>query len=224
MSRDSKAATAYEWLSGQIRSRRFGPGHRLVLTQLAEELGVSVVPVREAMRRLEAEGLVTYQRNVGATVALIDDRKYAEVMESLGVTEGAATALAAPHVTTATLEAARAVNAELAALVASLDAFDPERFTQRNHDLHALLYRPCPNRHLLDLVERDWARLDSMRDSSFSFIPGRAVVSVREHDRLIDLVASGAPGEQIEQLVREHRMATVAAVQRRRGAAVAHGR
>ena len=45
---------------------------RLVLSSIAEELGFSVVPVREAIRRLEAEGLVTFERNVGATVAAID--------------------------------------------------------------------------------------------------------------------------------------------------------
>ena len=44
----------------------YGPGYRLVLGTIAKDLGISVVPVREAIRRLEAEGLVTFERNVGA--------------------------------------------------------------------------------------------------------------------------------------------------------------
>ena len=52
------------------------PGYRLVLGSIAKDLGFSVVPVREAIRRLEAEGLVKFERNVGATVAGIDPTEY----------------------------------------------------------------------------------------------------------------------------------------------------
>jgi outer membrane cobalamin receptor len=63
-----------------------------VLAKIAEDLGVSVVPVREAIRRLEAEGLVKFERNVGATVAGIDPTEYLYTMQTLSIVEGAATA------------------------------------------------------------------------------------------------------------------------------------
>ena len=65
----SKAQRAYQWLKQKIAEQEFTPGYRLVLSTIAQRLDMSVVPVREAIRRLEAEGLVTFRRNVGAQVA-----------------------------------------------------------------------------------------------------------------------------------------------------------
>ena len=92
----SKSELAYEWLHEQIVGGDLAPGARLVLSQVAEKLDVSVVPVREAVRRLEAEGLVTFEKNVGATVAGIDPTEYLYTMQTLSLVEGAATALSAP--------------------------------------------------------------------------------------------------------------------------------
>ena len=83
---------------------------------------MSVVPVREAIRRLEAEGLVTFERNVGARVSMIDDSQYRHSMETLAILEGAATALAARHLTADDVRQARELNRRL---VESLDDFDP---------------------------------------------------------------------------------------------------
>ncbi len=62
----SKSEAAYATISERINNGAYSPGYRLVLGTIAEELGCSVVPVREAIRRLEAEGLVNFTRNVGA--------------------------------------------------------------------------------------------------------------------------------------------------------------
>ena len=67
----SKAQRAYDWIKSQIMTQAFSPGYRLVLASIAETLEMSVVPVREAIRRLEAEGLVTFERNVGARVSMV---------------------------------------------------------------------------------------------------------------------------------------------------------
>ncbi|MEG2577897.1 MAG: GntR family transcriptional regulator, partial [Glutamicibacter sp.] len=63
----SKSEAAYQLVSERIVNGAYSPGYRLVLGTIADELGCSVVPVREAIRRLEAEGLVHFTRNVGAT-------------------------------------------------------------------------------------------------------------------------------------------------------------
>ena len=62
----SKSELAYSWIRSRIEEGAFVPGYRLVLGAIAKELDISVVPVREAIRRLEAEALVTFERNVGA--------------------------------------------------------------------------------------------------------------------------------------------------------------
>ena len=61
----------------------------------------------------------------------------------------------------------------------------------------------------MDLVHRGWARLAAIRESSFSFVPGRAAESVAEHDRLLALLRAGAGPERVERCARAHRIATM---------------
>ncbi|MEV0055241.1 GntR family transcriptional regulator [Saccharopolyspora shandongensis] len=207
----SKSQLAYEWLHDRIVSHRFTPGYRLVLSQIAGELGISVVPVREAIRRLEAEELVTFEKNIGAQVALVDESEYVTTMQTLAVVEGAATGFSAPLLTADDLARARAVNQRMRE---SLEHFDPRRFTELNEEFHAVLFARCPNEHITDLVRRGWSRLRMLRDSTFSFVPGRAVESVAEHDHLIALIENGADPIDIELAARRHRTATLDAFRR----------
>lgn len=202
----SKSQQAYDWIKQRIANHDFTPGYRLVLGVVAAELQMSPVPVREAIRQLEAEGMVTYQRNVGAQVAMVDVTQYRESMQALGFLEGAATALAAPLLRAADLKDARNLNAQMAAQLA---AFSPQAFTALNERFHALLFSRCPNARLLDLVQAEWERLRYLRDSTFTFVPGRAHESVREHDRMLQLIHEGAPSAAIEEAARQHRGATL---------------
>ncbi|MHA7179045.1 GntR family transcriptional regulator [Arthrobacter sp. MDB2-24] len=211
----SKSERAYNSLKARIADGTYSPGFRLVLARIAEDLGVSVVPVREAIRRLEAEGLVTFQRNVGATVAGIDPTEYLYAMQTLSIIEGAATALSIPLISPADIARARAVNDDMRDC---LQHFDPVRFTRLNQDFHSVLFENCPNPHMLDLVHRGWARLASLRSSTFRFVPGRAHESVDEHEALLRLIESGADAAEIERAARLHRSATLDAYLARTGA------
>lgn len=202
----SKSEQAYDWIRARIAHHEFGPGYRLVLGPIAETLDMSVVPVREAIRRLEAEGLVTFERNVGARVAVVDESEYVFTMQTLGLVEGAATALSARSLTDRDIERARAVNDRMRDL---LEHFDAHAFTRLNQQFHAVLYSPCPNPHILDLVHRGWSRLSGIRESTFAFVPGRARHSVDEHDEILDLIRSGAEPLDIEMAARNHRLRTV---------------
>lgn len=202
----SKSQRAYHWIKGRIANQDFTPGYRLVLGSIAKELDMSVVPVREAIRQLEAEGLVTFERNVGAHVSMVDDTAYRYSMQALGILEGTATALAARSLTAEDIRRAREVN-EL--MVETLDHFDPQSFTALNQEFHALLFAKCANPRMLELVNAEWARLGHLRDSTFSFVPGRAAESVREHENILKLIEHGAPLSEIETAARRHRSATL---------------
>jgi DNA-binding GntR family transcriptional regulator len=202
----SKSEQAYNAVKARIVEGTYSPGYRLVLAAIAKDLGVSVVPVREAIRRLEAEGLLTFERNVGATVSGIDPTEYLYTMQTLSIVEGAATALSAPLIGAVAIARARAVNEDMREC---LQHFDPVRFTQLNHDFHSILFEPCPNPHILDLVHRGWNRLASLRSSTFRFVPGRAHESVEEHEALLRLIEAGAGAEEIEKAARQHRSATL---------------
>lgn len=202
----SKAERAYISIKDSINDGTFGPGYRLVLGQLARDLEVSVVPVREAIRRLEAERLVTFTPNVGAQVVTTNAREYGHTMETLSLVEGWATAAAAADISSADLALARKINREMRDC---LEFFDPQRFTQLNHEFHAVLFEPCTNPHVLDLVHRGWNRLAAIRESIFSLVPGRALRSVEEHDALVDLIEAKGSFSEIELAARNHRLATL---------------
>ena len=206
----SKSELAYRAIAARIGDGRYAPGRRLVLSQLAEELEMSVVPVREAIRRLEAEGLVTFERNVGAQVAMLNAAEYTTAYQALTVVESAAIALAAPLLEPADLARARALNDRMRAITAA--RFDPPAFSQLNAEFHRALYAPCPNEHLLEYVQRGWNRLQTLRDSVFSFVPERAPHSVEEHAGIVDLIERGAPASEIEAAVRAHRDHTIGAL------------
>jgi DNA-binding GntR family transcriptional regulator len=202
----SKSQRAYAWIKERIADGSYSPGYRLVLGTIAKELDVSVVPVREAIRLLEAEGLVTFERNVGAQVAMVEKTEYLYTMQTLAVVEGAATGLSAELISAGDVGRARAINAQM---IDCLHHFEPHRFTQLNLDFHSVLFENCPNPHILELVHRGWSRLNVLRDSTFSFVPGRARQSVDEHEALLKLIEDGAGPLEIELAARAHRQATL---------------
>ncbi|MCA0379056.1 MAG: GntR family transcriptional regulator [Actinobacteria bacterium] len=209
MSAESKSERAYRLIRSRIDSGQYVPGYRLVLAPIAAELEMSVVPVREAIRRLEAEQLVTFERNVGAQVSLVKETEYLHTMQTLALVEGAATALAAPHISADQIRRAREINATMHE---SLNAFDPSRFTELNLEFHSVLFESCPNPHILDLVHRGWNRMKVLRNSSFSFVPGRAQQSVEEHELILSMIEDRAQPAEIEAVARAHRTATLDAV------------
>lgn len=213
--KESKTELAYRVMRARIDSGEYTPGYRLVIAPIAHELGISAVPIREAIRRLEAEGLITFERNVGAQVALVKETEYLHTMQTLALVEGYATALAAPEVSQDQLRRARALNDTMRQ---TLEDFDPQRFTQLNLDFHSVLFESCPNPHVLELVHRGWSRMGVLRNSSFTFVPGRARESVDEHERLLDLIEQGAAVSIVEETAREHRLATLRAVLDRKSA------
>lgn len=204
--RASKAQRAYDTIKQRIVDGTYGPGVRLVLDQLARDLSVSPVPIREAVRRLEAEGWVVFQHNVGAQVASIDLGQYSDAMETLALLEGYATASATPHIDAALLAGAGHINDQMRE---SLAAFDPLGFTQRNHEFHVLLCSRCPNAHLRALLERQWQRMNHLRRSTFSLVPGRAQESVDEHATLLEMIRSRAPLAEVEAYSRQHKLHTL---------------
>lgn len=200
----AKSELVYIELRERIISGRYVAGFRIVLDQVARELDVSTVPVREAIRRLEAEHLVTFTRNVGAEVASIHVDDYADAMETLALLEGAATAWAAPHMTQEQLDAATATNDQMRTLVEG--HFDPRLFTDLNQRFHQQLCSACPNKRLQETLAKEWERVSVIRRNMFAFEPVRSITSVREHDHLLTLIRTGSGAEEVESTARQHKL------------------
>jgi DNA-binding GntR family transcriptional regulator len=202
----TKQERVYEAIRERILSGAYGPGYRVVIDALADEFEVSALPVREAIRRLEAEGLVVYRPNAGAQVAPAEPGVFDEEMTVLAVLEGYATALAAPELSEADIEQLREINGRM---VSAMEQLDSLRFGRLNQEFHGTIYDRVPNAALVDLMRDVARRLDAIRRTVFVQIPYRGAESVSEHNELIDLIAAGADPARIEQAAREHKLHTV---------------
>lgn len=203
----SKARMVYETLRSRIVRGTYTPGYRLVLSTLASELEVSAVPVREAVRQLQSEGLVEYTRNIGFEVSGIDVDEYHDSMESLALLEGSATALAAPLLGTDRLVEAQGLNEEMQRMTRS--GFDSDTYRRLNNRFHTVLTDACPNQRLLGLLRTEAERVAMIRRSSLAFSPTLSTTSIHQHARLLELIRTGAPAEEIERAAREHKLASM---------------
>lgn len=202
----TKQERVYQEIRERILNGEYGPGFRVVIDGLARELEVSALPVREAIRRLEAEGLVVHRANAGAQVAPADPGLFEEEMTVLAVLEGFATALAAPRIRAKDVRRLTEITDSMGE---ALDALDPLRFGRLNGEFHSAIYDRCPNESLVDMLHDVARRLDAIRRTVFIQIPYRGAASIEEHRELIALIAGGAPAGDIERVAREHKLRTV---------------
>jgi DNA-binding GntR family transcriptional regulator len=160
----TKAEQAYQILRERIMDGTFGPGHRLVIDALGREYGISSVPWRESLRRLEAEGWVDIIPNVGAVVKTFDTDSWMRTMRLLARLSGLATSLSGPALTPEDLTEARQLNRDMGDALAN---FDPARFGRLNRRFHELICSRCDDEHLNTLVHAEWTRLELIRKSAF---------------------------------------------------------
>lgn len=159
------------------------PGERINIDALARQLEVSPTPVREALARLEADGLVRKRPLAGYTAApLLSRAEFEELVEMRLILEPAAAARAA------------AGRADAHDLRAEADLPDREAgiaaFTARDARFHHLLAERSGNRMLHDAIVRLRSHLHLFR---LHFPPAHYGVSAREHHRIVDAVAAGDP-------------------------------
>ncbi|MEQ1580385.1 MAG: GntR family transcriptional regulator [Steroidobacteraceae bacterium] len=206
----SKQEQAYQLVRQRIERGEYPPGQRLVLDQLAGDLGMSQVPIREAIRRLEAEGWLTYELNSGATVAPLNLETWTQLLESVAVTEGYATALAAPHVTASDVRELAAINKRMRA---ALREESVQEFSDANRAFHTCILSRCPNAIMVGQLRQSQARLDSLSRALFSreqgvllrlLGPKMGQIAVADHEALIAALRQDAAPAVIERLTREH--------------------
>jgi DNA-binding GntR family transcriptional regulator len=204
--RMTKQERVYREIRERILSGIYVPGYRIVIDAVVGEFEMSSIPVREAIRRLEAEGLVVFRPNVGAQVAPADPGQFDQEMTVLAVLEGYATAITAPHLGDDEIKRLTEINDNM---IDAMEHLDPLRFGHLNQEFHMLIYDHCPNSALVDRLREVARRLDAIRRTVFVQIPYRGASSVAEHRVLIELLTKRAPPEEIEAAARQHKLGTV---------------
>ncbi|ASP21083.1 putative D-xylose utilization operon transcriptional repressor [Antarctobacter heliothermus] len=192
----SQGNATYRRLLDEIREGRLMPGERLRETELAERLGVSRTPVREAIRQLEADGLVGHVPRIGASVRKLDYAEVMELYEMRAVLEGTAARLAARAASEVELQELAALNEQLAGAGTGPEA------SQLNRIFHATLLDAAKNRFLSRSMLSLQRALLILGPSQLSD-SARAVEAVDEHRHLLDALLT-RDGAVAESAMRAH--------------------
>lgn len=187
---------AYLRLLEEVRTGQLPPGARLTEADLAERLAISRTPVREAIRRLEADGLVTHAPRVGAMVRRLDYAEVMELYEMRSVLEGTAARMAARSASEVELAELAAINAEMAAASA------PLRLAALNQKFHLTLIDAARNRYLVKAVQSVHKTMLILGPTTLEE-DGRAQAATAEHTEVLGALAA-RDGAAAEAAMRRH--------------------
>lgn len=190
----------YDTIREAILSGRYAPGQRLMADGLAQELGTSRMPVREALHRLEVAGLVSITPHRGAIVSELSRAEIVEIYHIRAVLEGLAARLAAPHLVAGDHARLNALIDEMVSAAAA--GPDPDRFLRGNREFHESIWKGAHSHRLHELLENLYIASQRFRNVSI-LLPGRLAEIVREHRRIADALAAGDPAGA-ERSAKEH--------------------
>ena len=184
-----------ESLRDAIRKGILKPGQRIMEIKLAEELGVSRTPVREAIRKLELEGYVVMMPRRGTYVADMSIRDINEIFEIRTALESLSNGLAAEHITEDELEHLQRLLVVIGGYIKEYeDGPDREaamdKIVKTDIEFHDLLYHAARNNRLVGIISNLRDQLTRFRTLSMSY-PGRLEATLDEHREIVETIANG---------------------------------
>ena len=182
----------------------YGPRERLIEEQVAERLGVSRTPIRQALTMLEAEGLVEVAPNRGATVCSFSVEDVWEIYDLRAVLEGHAARRAAGRVEKEELAALWALAEEMEKLSGSFSEHEEEIrwLVARNQEFHGGIVAAARNWRLEKMLRRT-VQIPLVFKAFFWYTPHERIISNHYHRQILGALESG-DGERAEIIMREH--------------------
>jgi DNA-binding GntR family transcriptional regulator len=167
----------------RIRDARYAPGQRLIEPELMRELGVGRGSVREALRRLAAEGLVEWERYRGASIIRMSRRQVVDFLELRELLEGFAAACAAEQLTP---ESAKA----LAKLERTREATSviPASYDSYNDEFHAMILRLSGNLELPGMLDRSRLPILRLQFNRILLLPNQIKQSRADHAKIVKAI------------------------------------
>jgi DNA-binding GntR family transcriptional regulator len=196
------AETAYAVLREAIVSNILKPGARLRADELAKKLGVSKTPVREALRKLQAEDLITRQPGNALTVKTISEEQLFEIYYTREALEGMAARLAAENAGQIELAKLRAINDEMKRVVADL-----KQFRQLSGEFQLAVFRAARNETIYRLLRHLQEQIRQFGGTTLTQA-GRAREVVTFTKALLSAIEK-RDGNTAERLARENRRRTL---------------
>jgi DNA-binding GntR family transcriptional regulator len=165
---------------------------------------MSIIPVREAIKRLEAEGLVTIIPHKGAQVTTYDTNEVREVIVVRAILEGYAANSAVGNITKEVLCELQDLNDQMREMA---QLGKDEEFVELNTEFHRLIYKQSPYKSLFNMIIDLWEG-NNWSKSIFARHNEKMIESVKEHDEIISAIGL-KDNDLIEALVRKHKMKNI---------------
>jgi DNA-binding GntR family transcriptional regulator len=198
----TRASAAADELRRRILEGEYPAGMPLRQAVLAEELGISRIPFREALILLEAEGLVQMEAHKGAVVAGFSPEEVEELFEFRALLEPALLEKSAPYLTDADYEKLDAILTEYSD---ELRTQNPGRWGALNTELHTVLYRRARSPRMLATVDQLLTSTDRFARMQLAYTDGRERAE-REHREIVTECRAGNV-KKASRLLRQHILA-----------------
>ena len=189
----------YTSIKNAIITAQRAPNERLIEETIAADMGTSRTPVREALQKLEKEGLIFRRPQTGFVVKGVAEEEVEDILDLQCVLEGHAGRLAASRITEDEL---RSLNDLISRQEDCLMNSDTETFIRLDGEFHDALHRAAKNARLYDLVQGLRDSIDRYRVIVFRSQAGLHL-SVKDHKEMVSLMRT-KNGRKIEKLIRTH--------------------
>jgi DNA-binding GntR family transcriptional regulator len=203
----TKNEAIYEMLRQEILQAKIKPGEKIVVSDLSKKIGVSEIPIREAVKKLESEGFLTNMPHVGITVSKLDPDEVVEFYLIRIELESLASRLATPHINQEDIEYLTEKNQEMKS---ALQRDDPEMLAALNKQFHLKIYAAAKRPHLYKLIADLWDKVSWIR-SVFFLAPQIALDSLKEHGEIIEAIRK-KDAELVGKLMREQKRHSLKAI------------
>jgi DNA-binding GntR family transcriptional regulator len=194
---ETKSEAVQRLIRQAIAIGEIKPGERLLQNELAERLGISPTPVREALQALIAQGVLSYAPNKGVRVVELDYPAAEDVYRIRAALEPVAVEVGGPRLTPETLD-------ELAGTLAAMRRAAKDQRLDRvkvlDHRFHFLIYDAAGAGRLHDLIEQLWAL---HVEDTFKLDPSRVATSQDQHAEILNALEEGR-FEDASALTRKH--------------------
>jgi len=202
----SKNEAVHDLLRQSIITGIFQPGQRLVIDELATQMGVSPIPIRESLRQLEADGFVKIEPYVGAAVTGLDADSVSEIFALLDALEVISGRLACSKMSEDDL-------AVLAEMIQKMEPQlgDPDHWTQKNKAMHEFICDQAGTALVKKMMQKVLDHWDRLRRYYLKDVFAHRIRSAQqEHVRILEAFRTRNP-DTVEQLIHQHNRAALAA-------------
>lgn len=196
----SKSDVVYEFIRNEIILFHYSPGEKVIIRDIARKLDVSDIPVREALKRLESDGLVEFKNYRGARIAPFHAKSFIEICKIRFELEVYATRLATEYITE---EEIKILEEYIGKMDECIERNDAEMFGKYNSKFHSTLYRGGHSPILLEIIENLMAR-SLYSKSIFTLVPARLKESNKEHKEIVEAIKN-RDSERAAQIIRHQK-------------------